>query len=83
MERGCDPPFIRRCGGPVTHVEGEGDRGAGGGGEGQGREGGRGAGRGPLGPAPRVGWLAGNLLEGTQQTRRAASGRSSPAQDFG
>lgn len=42
MERGCDPPFIRRCGGPVTHVEGEGDRGAGGGGcEGQqGREGG-------------------------------------------
>lgn len=39
MERGCDPPFIRRCGGPVNHGEGGGPGGRGGG-ESQGREGG-------------------------------------------
>lgn len=30
MERGCDPPFIRRCGGPVNHGEGGGPGGRGG-----------------------------------------------------
>lgn len=77
MERGCDPPFIRRCGGPVTHPCGGGETGGAGGGgggcEGQGE-----GGRGPLGTAPRVGWLACNLLEGTQQTSCLRSSPASP-----
>lgn len=84
MERGCDPPFIRRCGGPVTHPCGGGETrgaggGAGGGGGGCEVEGREGGGHWVLRPVW-AGWLA---ISWRGPNRRAASGPVQPAQDFG